>query len=84
MFGELSFQGWPQFMKLAIPTTFLCCLEWWAFEFIVLFSGILGVRELAAQVAIINSAAFIFMVPLGLQFAVSGLVGNLLGQQQPK
>lgn len=41
-------------------------------------------KELAAQVAIINFAAFIFMVPLGLQFAVSGLVGNLLGEKNSK
>jgi Na+-driven multidrug efflux pump len=56
------------------------CIEWWAFEFVVIFSGILGVRELAAMVAIMNINSFIFMFPLGVQFAASGLVGNMLGK----
>ncbi len=56
------------------------CIEWWAFEFIVIFAGILGVKELAAQVAIMNVNGFVFMFPLGVQFASSGLVGNQLGK----
>jgi MATE family multidrug resistance protein len=56
------------------------CIEWWAFEFIVIFAGILGVKELAAQVAIMNVNGFVFMFPLGVQFAASGLVGNQLGK----
>jgi len=56
------------------------CIEWWAFEFIIIFAGILGVKELAAQVAIMNVNGFVFMFPLGVQFAASGLVGNQLGK----
>lgn len=48
LFDEESFLDWPLFIKLAIPTTLLMCLEWWAFEFLVIFAGILGVKELAA------------------------------------
>lgn len=71
---------WPSYIKLALPTTGLMCIEWWAFEFIVIFAGILGVKELAAQVAIMNVNGFVFMFPLGVQFAASGLVGNQLGK----
>lgn len=70
-------------MKLAAPTTALQCIEWWAFEFIVIFAGIIGVKELAAQVAIINVLGFLFMIPLGTQYAASGLVGNMLGLAHP-
>lgn len=56
------------------------CIEWWAFEFIVIFAGIIGVKELAAQVAIMNINGFCFMFPLGVQFAASGLVGSSLGK----
>lgn len=80
IFDEETFLDWPFYLKLAAPTTFLMCIEWWAFEFVVIFSGILGVKELAAMVAIMNINSFIFMFPLGVQFAASGLVGNMLGK----
>lgn len=43
LFHEESFLDWPIYIKLAIPTTGLMCIEWWAFEFIVIFAGIIGV-----------------------------------------
>ena len=55
------------------------CIEWWAFEFVIIFSGIIGVKELAAMVAIMNCNGFVFMFSVGVQFAASGLVGNQLG-----
>lgn len=81
---EESFLDWARYIKLAVPTTFLMCIEWWAFEFIVIFAGIIGVKELAAQVAIMNINGFIFMVPMGMQFAASGLVGGQLGKGNQK
>jgi len=33
------------------------CAEWWAFEIVVVLSGIMGVKELAAMVVIINLMA---------------------------
>ena len=79
LFEEESFLDWPIYIKLAVPTTFLMCIEWWAFEFVIIFSGIIGVKELAAMVAIMNCNGFVFMFSLGVQFAASGLVGNQLG-----
>jgi len=66
LFEEESFLDWPNYLKLAIPTTLLMCIEWWAFEFIIIFSGMLGVKELGAMVAIMNVNGFIFMFPLGV------------------
>lgn len=83
LFEEESFLDWGMFIKLAVPTTFLMCIEWWAFEFIVIFAGILGVKELAAQIAIMMINGIVFMVPLGLQYSASGLVGNALGKGNP-
>ena len=66
LFDEESVLDWPLFIKLAIPTTMLMCVEWWAFEFLVIFAGIIGVKELAAQVAIMNVNGVVFMVPMGV------------------
>ena len=53
MFDKRTLEDWGTYIKLAIPTTTLFSVEWWAFEFIVLFAGALGVTELTAQVAIL-------------------------------
>lgn len=66
LFEEESFLDWPAYIKLAVPTTLLMCIEWWAFEFVIIFSGIIGVKELAAQVAIMNVNGFVFMFSLGV------------------
>jgi MATE family multidrug resistance protein len=79
-----TFSDWLTFIKLGVPTTALMCLEWWAFEFIIMFAGVLGVTELAAQVAIMNVNGLVFMFSLGVQFAASGLVGNMLGKDNPE
>lgn len=57
----------------------MLCFEWWAFEFLAILSGYMGVAQLAAEVIIINIVATIFMLPLGVSFAASALTGNFIG-----
>jgi MATE family multidrug resistance protein len=40
-----SFSGWGEYLKISLPGTVMMCAEWWAFELLVLLSGILGVPE---------------------------------------
>jgi MATE family multidrug resistance protein len=70
---------WFTYLKLGVPSTLMQCFEWWAFELIAIFAGLVGVKDLAAQVAIINVIGLVFMIPLGVQFAASGMVGNMIG-----
>jgi multidrug resistance protein, MATE family len=84
VFDALSFKEWSVYIKLAVPTTFLNCIEWWAFEIAIIFAGILGKDQLTALVAIMQCNAMIFMISLGMQFAASGLVGGQLGAGNPK
>lgn len=62
----------------------MLCFEWWAFELLAIFTGLLGVNDLAAEVVIINIVSFIFMLPLGISYAASALVGNYLGENNVK
>ena len=59
------------------------CFEWWVFEILAIFAGLLGTVQLAAHVAVINVCAFVFMIPLGIQFTASGLVGASIGANNP-
>ena len=67
------------YLKIGVPGMFMLCFEWWAFELLAIFSGLISVTDLAAEVVIINMVAFIFMIPLGISYSASGLTGNSLG-----
>ena len=72
------------YLRIGVNGMLMLCFEWWAFELLAIFSGLLGVESLAAEVVIINMVTFIFMLPLGISYAASALVGNYLGQRDIK
>jgi multidrug resistance protein, MATE family len=78
-FSAETTAGWCTYLKLGVPSTLMQCFEWWAFELIAIFAGLVGVKDLSAQVAIINVIGLVYMIPLGVQFAASGMVGNMIG-----
>ncbi|CDW80600.1 na+-driven multidrug efflux pump [Stylonychia lemnae] len=74
------FQEWSEYLRIGIPGAFMLCFEWWAFEFLAIFSGYISVASLAAEIVIINIVSFIFMMPLGISYAASSLTGYYVGQ----
>jgi multidrug resistance protein, MATE family len=70
------------YLKIGIPGMLMLCCEWWIFELLAIFTGLLGVEQLAAEVVIINLISFIFMVPLGISYSASALTGNYLGENK--
>jgi len=68
------------YLKIGIPNMLMLCCEWWIFEILTIFSGLLGVTQLATEVVIVNIITFIFMIPLGISYAASALTGNYLGE----
>ena len=57
----------------------MICAEWWAFQFFTVIAGTIGVPEQAAQVMITSISHILFMVPLGVQEATCGIIGNCVG-----
>ncbi|KAH7528671.1 hypothetical protein FEM48_Zijuj05G0096800 [Ziziphus jujuba var. spinosa] len=84
-FSKESLQNIPTFLKLAIPSAVMVCLEMWSFEMMVLLSGLLPNPELETSVLSIclNTAATVWMIPFGLSGAVSTRVSNELGAGHP-
>jgi MATE family multidrug resistance protein len=68
------------YLKIGVPGMLMLCFEWWCFEILAIFTGLLGVKELAAEVIIINCISFLFMLPLGVSYSASALTGNYLGE----
>lgn len=71
---------WLEYLHLGIPSALMICFEWWAFELLALFAGLMGVNELVTEVVLINIVSFLFMMPLGISFAAAALTGNYIGQ----
>ncbi|XP_038687660.1 protein DETOXIFICATION 16-like [Tripterygium wilfordii] len=76
----------PSFLRLAIPSAIMVCLEMWSFELIVLLSGLLPNPKLqtSALSVCLNTASLIWMIPFGLSSAVSTRVSNELGAGRPQ
>ncbi|KAL6098639.1 slc47a2 [Pungitius sinensis] len=72
-------QEWGPFLRLAIPSMMMLCLEWWLYEIAGFLAGIVSEVELGAQSIIYELATIAFMFPLGFSIAASVRVGNALG-----
>ncbi|KAK7314616.1 hypothetical protein VNO77_33143 [Canavalia gladiata] len=84
-FSKEALHNIPSFVKLAIPSAVMVCLEMWSFEFMVLLSGLLPNPKLETSVLSIclNTSAAVWMIPFGLSGAVSIRVSNELGAGHP-
>ncbi|KAF8670142.1 hypothetical protein HU200_050896 [Digitaria exilis] len=85
-FSREAFRGIPGFLRLAVPSAAMVCMEWWSFELLVLLSGLLPNPKLETAVMSIcfNTYVFAFMLPQGLGAAVSIRVSNELGAGRPQ
>ncbi|XP_072319797.1 multidrug and toxin extrusion protein 1-like [Eucyclogobius newberryi] len=70
---------WGSFVRLAIPSMLMLCLEWWMFEAGGFMAGTISEVELGAQSVLYEIAVVAYMIPLGLSSAASVRVGNALG-----
>lgn len=84
-FSKEAFHDILRFLRLAIPSAVMVCLEMWSFEMMVLLSGLLPNPTLETSVLSIslNTAATVWMIPFGLSGAVSTRVSNELGAGKP-
>lgn len=85
-FSREALSDVPKFLKLAIPSAIMICLEIWSFEMMVLLSGLLPNPKLETSVLSIslNTCSLFYMIPLGLSGAISIRVSNELGAGRPQ
>ncbi|KAK8940076.1 MATE efflux family protein 5 [Platanthera guangdongensis] len=75
-----------EFLRLAVPSAVMICLEWWSFELLVLLSGLLPNPRLETSVLSIclTSLSLLYTIPYGLGSAASTRVSNELGAGNPQ
>ncbi|KAK3437710.1 hypothetical protein EUGRSUZ_C02273 [Eucalyptus grandis] len=87
--------GIPGFLKLAIPSAVMLCLQSWSFEMMVLLSGLLPNTKLetsllsiryicTTQFFILNTGCFVYMMPFGLSGSINTRISNELSAGRPQ
>ncbi|XP_027170852.1 protein DETOXIFICATION 18-like [Coffea eugenioides] len=73
-------------LKLALPCAAMVCLEYWAFEILVLLAGLMPDPEITTSVIAmcVNTEAIAYMIAYGLSAAASTRVSNELGAGNPE
>uniref|UniRef100_A0A2N9F6P5 Polysaccharide biosynthesis protein C-terminal domain-containing protein n=1 Tax=Fagus sylvatica TaxID=28930 RepID=A0A2N9F6P5_FAGSY len=84
-FSLESFQYILTNLKLALPSAAMVCLEYWAFEILVLLAGLLqdSVTTTSLIAMCVNTEAICYMLAYGLSAAASTRVSNELGAGHP-
>uniref|UniRef100_UPI00398F487F multidrug and toxin extrusion protein 1-like isoform X1 n=2 Tax=Pristiophorus japonicus TaxID=55135 RepID=UPI00398F487F len=77
-------QEWGNFIRLAIPSMLMLCIEWWTYEIGTFLAGLVNEVELGAQSVIYQVLTAAYMIPLGCSVAASVRVGNALGARNPQ
>lgn len=55
-------QEWGPFLKLAIPSMLMICLEWWLYEIASFLAGVISEVELGAQSVVYELSSIAYMV----------------------
>ncbi|PKU79513.1 protein DETOXIFICATION 54 [Dendrobium catenatum] len=91
---KLTWRGWSRaafsqltpLLRLAIPSCFGVCLEWWWYEIMTVLAGYLPNPTVAvgATAILIQTTSLMYTVPMALAACVSTRVGNELGAGRPR
>ncbi|KAK8471507.1 hypothetical protein PHAVU_003G244250 [Phaseolus vulgaris] len=76
---------WRPILAQGVPSCASVCLEWWWYELLVLFSGLLhnAADTVSAYGIIIQATALMYNFPNALSLALSTKVGTALGANKP-
>ncbi|KXZ45349.1 hypothetical protein GPECTOR_56g446 [Gonium pectorale] len=77
-----AFEGWGTYLRFALPSAAMICMEWWIFELVILMSGTLGSFADVAVASMgisFNISSWCYMIPMALGTAANTRVANALG-----
>lgn len=74
-------RGCWEYVKFGFPAAVMSCLEWWAYEMLVLMSGWLPTAEVSLAVLgiCLTVGGWVYMIPQAIATAACARVSNALG-----
>lgn len=82
-FVSFRSQLWT-YLSFAVPSALLLVLDFFNYEITQLEANLLGLAEQAAHIAMLNTNTLLFMISLGLSITTSSMVGNAVGEDDPR
>lgn len=79
-YSKKSFTGLWSYFKFALPSMFLLCAEWWAFEIQAVIAYFVSELDYTAQVILINMESIIFSITIGFASSMVTLVGQSISE----
>jgi MATE family multidrug resistance protein len=73
-----SFKSIGSYLKVSLPSTFLMCAEWWAFEIQAVITYWIGEDDYAAHILITTVMVNIYTISLGFSSTTVVFVGKLI------
>ncbi|QLG72018.1 hypothetical protein HG535_0C03710 [Zygotorulaspora mrakii] len=83
-FTKKAFTHWKDLSHLAISGIVMLEAEELSYEILTLFSAHFGTSYLAAQSAVSNMAALLYMIPFAVGIAASTRIANFIGKKKPE
>ncbi|XP_072325951.1 multidrug and toxin extrusion protein 1-like isoform X2 [Scyliorhinus torazame] len=77
-------QEWGLFIRLAVSSMLMLCIEWWSYEIGAFLAGIISEVQLGAQCVLYQILSIVYMAPLGFSVAAAVRVGTALGAGNPE
>ncbi|KAB2083758.1 hypothetical protein ES319_A05G290200v1 [Gossypium barbadense] len=80
-----SYRDWHSLVSLMIPSVVSVCLEWWWYEIMVVFCGLINNPEtnMAAMGILIQTTGLLYVFPHSLSASLSMRIGQELGAETP-
>lgn len=85
MYCKQSFNGWWSFLKISIPSAFILCAEWWAWEVLAIIASTLPKKEeFTINIFATNIALNCEVIPIGFGITLTIVVGREFGKGKIK
>ncbi|XP_077338384.1 multidrug and toxin extrusion protein 2-like [Lithobates pipiens] len=72
-------QEWDIYLRLAIASMLMFCVEWWSFEIGSFLAGLISVVQLGGQAVALELSTLAIMLPMGFSTTANVRVGVALG-----
>lgn len=83
-FNKDSFVGFVDYLKIAIPSMLMMCLETWNGQIVNFIVGYLNSPTQEKSFSMLNSfSSMIYMFPFGLSMGASMIIGKYIGRYSP-